>query len=78
MHAPRDMPTSRYVNSDGREEYMSFKFERDGTSLKKALRLGLKVEPSAMNIDIPVFYAEGLQVRHPWACDATQAGREHL
>lgn len=57
-----NLGTDSYVNSDGREEYMCFKFERDGSSISKALRLGLTLEPSAMEVDIPVFYAEGLQV----------------
>lgn len=44
---------------------MSFKFEQDTSSLEKALRLGLALEPSALGVDIPLFFAEGLEVRYP-------------
>ncbi len=42
---------------------MDFKLERDMHSLIKARRLGLDIGPAAFNIPIPVFYAEGLEVR---------------
>ena len=41
---------------------MTFKLERDMHSLPKAMRLGLDIDPSAIAIDIPVFFAEGLEV----------------
>lgn len=51
----------RFVNDDGVEETMMFKFDRDYSSLIKAARLGLKIDPAARNSAIPVFYAEGLE-----------------
>lgn len=41
---------------------MDFKLERDMHSIPKAKRIGLELEPVAETIDIPVFYAEGLEV----------------
>ncbi|CAN0276727.1 unnamed protein product, partial [Laminaria digitata] len=51
-----------YKNDEGREESMNFKLERDQHSVQKAMRLGLEIDPSAMSVDIPVFFAEGLEV----------------
>ena len=42
---------------------MDFKPERDMHSFFKARTLGLNVSPAAVNTPIPVFYAEGLEVR---------------
>lgn len=42
---------------------MDFKLERDMHSFFKAKKLGLDVSPAAQKIPIPVFYAEGLEVR---------------
>lgn len=55
--------TPRYQNNEGVDEMMDFKLEPDMHSFQKARRLGLDVSPAAANIDIPVFYAEGLEVR---------------
>ena len=55
---------NRYRNDEGREESMEFKLERDMHSIQKAMRLGLEIDPSAMSVDIPVFFAEGLEVGH--------------
>lgn len=49
---------------------MDFKLERDMHSFFKARKLGLDVSPAAANTAIPVFYAEGLEVR----ADGTGAG----
>lgn len=42
---------------------MDFKLEPDMHSFQKARRLGLDVSSTAANTDIPVFFAEGLEVR---------------
>lgn len=42
---------------------MDFKLERDMHSFAKARRLGLDISPAARKTAIPVFYAEGLEVR---------------
>ncbi|CAB1119551.1 unnamed protein product [Ectocarpus sp. CCAP 1310/34] len=55
--------TPRYQNDDGVDEMMDFKLEPDMHSFQKARRLGLDVSPAAANTDIPVFYAEGLEVK---------------
>ena len=41
---------------------MDFKLERDMHSFSKAQKLGLDVDPATSEVDIPVFYAEGLEV----------------
>ena len=63
--APLALPLAacRYQRDDGREETMDFKLERDMHSFYKARKLGLDVSPAAVNTAIPVFYAEGLEVR---------------
>ncbi|CAN0070850.1 unnamed protein product [Ectocarpus sp. 6 AP-2014] len=52
-----------YQNDEGVDERMDFKLEPDMHSFQKARRLGLDVSPAAANIDVPVFYAEGLEVK---------------
>lgn len=42
---------------------MDFKLEQDMRSIPKAEKLGLDIDPSVVEeVDIPVFYAEGLEV----------------
>lgn len=42
---------------------MDFKLEQDMCSIPKAQKLGLDIDPTAAEeVDIPVFYAEGLEV----------------
>lgn len=43
---------------------MDFKLERDMHSFAKARKLGLDISPAARKIAIPLFYAEGLEVRN--------------
>lgn len=66
------LAVSRYQREDGREETMDFKLERDMHSFYKARKLGLNVSPATVNTPIPVFYAEGLEVRRDgtgaWRC----------
>ncbi|CAM9859530.1 unnamed protein product [Scytosiphon promiscuus] len=52
-----------YQNDNGKEESMDFKLERDMHSYSKARRLGLDISPAAAKVDIPVFYAEGLEIK---------------
>lgn len=54
--------SSRFANEDGEEEYMAFKFEKDISSIPKARSLGVKLPRAAASVDVPLFYAEGLQV----------------
>lgn len=42
---------------------MDFKLERDHHSIPKAEKLGLKFQPSAKQMSIPVFHADGLEVQ---------------
>lgn len=51
---------------------MDFKLERDMHSFFKARKLGLDVSPAAAHTPIPVFYAEGLEVRKGAARGAPQ------
>lgn len=52
-----------FANEDGEEEYMAFKFEKDISSIPKARSLGVKLPRAAASVDVPLFYAEGLQVK---------------
>ncbi|CAN0409322.1 unnamed protein product [Pylaiella littoralis] len=52
-----------YVRDDGFEEKMDFKLEQDMHSFAKARKLGLDVSPAAAKTAIPVFYAEGLEIK---------------
>lgn len=52
-----------YTNDNGQEETMDFKLEQDMRSVPKAQKLGFDIDPAAVEeVDIPVFYAEGLEV----------------